>query len=76
MSVARSLRRESPRLTFNDAVEVWRRHFLGEKQHHIAQVFGVNQGRISEILKERRHIGSKFVALGVNAFGGGDRPSH
>jgi predicted XRE-type DNA-binding protein len=47
-------------------VEVWKRHFLGEKQHHIAQAFGVNQGRISEILKERRHPGSRLVALGKN----------
>lgn len=58
-----ALRRSSPRLSFNDAVEVWKRHFLGEAQHHIAQAFDVNQGRISEILNERRHIGSRDVAL-------------
>jgi hypothetical protein len=58
------LRRPSPRLTFDDAAEVWKRHFLGEAQHHIAQAFGVNQGRISEILKEKRHVGSRTVALG------------
>lgn len=59
-----SLRRSSPLLTFDDAIEVWKRHFLGEAQHHIAQAFGVNQGRISEILKGRRHTGSREVALG------------
>lgn len=59
------LRRPSPRLTFEDAVEVWKRHFLGESQHHIAQAFGVNQGRINEILKGRRHSGSREVALGL-----------
>jgi hypothetical protein len=61
-----SLRRSSPALSFDDAVEVWKRHFLGEKQHHIAQAFGVNQGRICEILNERRHIGSRLVAMGTN----------
>lgn len=60
----RTLRRPSPQLTFEDAVEVWKRHFLRESQHHIAQAFGVNQGRICEILKERRHVGSRLVALG------------
>jgi hypothetical protein len=60
------LRRPSPRLTFDDAVEVWKRHFLGETQHHIAQAFGVNQGRVSEILAAKRHAGSRAVALGNN----------
>lgn len=59
-----ALSRPSPRLSFDDAVEVWKRHFLGESQHHIAQAFGVNQGRINEILKEKRHIGSRAVAFG------------
>jgi hypothetical protein len=62
------LRRPSPRLTFDDAIEVWKRHFLGESQHHVAQAFAVNQGRISEILKEHRHVGSRRVALGRNPF--------
>ncbi len=62
--LASALRRSSPRLTFDDAVEIWKRRFLGEAQHHIAQAFDVNQGRISEILNERRHIGSRDVALG------------
>jgi hypothetical protein len=65
-----SLHRPSPSLTFDDAVEVWKRHFLGEKQHHIAQAFGVNQGRINDILKERRHTGSRLVACRNNRRGG------
>lgn len=60
------LRRPSPRLTFDDAIEVWKRHFLGESQHHIAQAFGVNQGRVNEILKGRRHPGSREAALGMS----------
>jgi hypothetical protein len=59
------LRRSSPRLTFDDAVEVWKRHFLGEAQHHIAQAFSVNQGRINDVLKGRRHPGSREVARGI-----------
>jgi hypothetical protein len=62
---SRSLRRQSPRLTLEDAIEVWKRAFLGESQHHIAQAFGVNQGRINEILKGRRHPGSREAALGI-----------
>lgn len=60
-----TLRRPSPRLTFDDAVEVWKRHFLGETQHHIAQAFAVNQGRINEVLKGGRHPGSREAALGT-----------
>jgi len=66
-TIPEPLRRRSPTLTFDDAVKVWKRHFLGETQHHIAQVFGVNQGRISEILKERKHVGSHAAALGADA---------
>ena len=55
--------RESYKLTFDDAIEVWRRHFAGEFQHTIAAFFGVNQGRINEVLKEARHPGSRAAAL-------------
>jgi predicted XRE-type DNA-binding protein len=40
----------SRRLTLQDAIEVWLRRMRGHLQHHIAAHFGVNQGRISEIL--------------------------
>jgi hypothetical protein len=59
------LRRRS--IAFDDAVEVWKRHyFFGESQEGIAQAFGVDQRRIRAILLERRHIGSRLVALGKN----------
>lgn len=67
--IGHTLHRASPKLNFDDAIEVWKRYFLGEKQHHIAQAFGVNQGRISEILKEHKHVGSRIVALGTNPAG-------
>jgi len=50
------------RLSFDDAIEVWLRHWSGEHQHKIAAFFGVNQGRINEVLKERKHVGSQSVA--------------
>lgn len=55
--------RPSPRLTFDDAVDVWKSHFGGEFQHRIAARFDVNPGRISEILKGTKHPGSREAAL-------------
>jgi alkanesulfonate monooxygenase SsuD/methylene tetrahydromethanopterin reductase-like flavin-dependent oxidoreductase (luciferase family) len=49
-------------LTFEEAVEVWRRHWAGEFQHHVASHFKVNPGRVSEVLKEKKHIGSRQEA--------------
>ncbi len=50
------------RLTFEDAVDVWTRHWNGEYQHQIAACYGVNQGRVNEILKGRLHAGSEAIA--------------
>lgn len=55
------------RLTFDDAVEVWRRHWAGEYQHHIAASFGVNPGRVNDVLKYRKHLGSEAAARGASA---------
>ncbi len=49
-------------LTFDDAVQIWLRHWSGEYQHAIAATYGVNQGRVNEVLKERLHPGSKQAA--------------
>ena len=48
--------KETYRLTFDDAVDVWLRHSAGEYQHDIAATYGVNQGRINEVLREQRHV--------------------
>ena len=48
--------------TFEEAVDVWLRHWSGQYQHDIAHDYGVNPGRVNEILKERKHIGSKQIA--------------
>jgi hypothetical protein len=55
--------RPSKKLTFEDAIDVWIRHWKGEFQHRIAASLDCNPGRINEILKEVTHPGSKQAAL-------------
>ncbi len=50
-------------LTFDDAVQIWLRHWNGDFQNRIAASFDVNPARVNEVLKERKHIGSREVAL-------------
>lgn len=50
-------------LTFDDAVQIWLRHWAGEFQNRIAASFDVNPGRVSDVLKERKHVGSREAAL-------------
>ena len=45
----KSLLKPSYSLTFNDAVEIWRRHWNHEFQHRIAADYDVNPGRINAI---------------------------
>ena len=49
-------------LTFDEAIDVWLRHWAGQFQHDIAADYGVNPGRVNEVLKERAHVGSKQIA--------------
>lgn len=53
----------SYKLTFDDAVEIWLRHWNGEFQNRIAASFDVNPGRVNEVLKERKFPGSREAAL-------------
>ncbi len=53
----------SPALTFDDAVQIWLCHWTGEFQNRIAARFDVNPGRVNEVLKERKFIGSREAAL-------------
>jgi hypothetical protein len=50
------------RLTSDDAIQVWLRHWAGEYQHNIAASFGVNPGRVNDVLKGRKHAGSEAAA--------------
>ncbi|TCL72042.1 hypothetical protein [Rhizobium sp. BK251] len=54
-------------LTFDDAVQIWLRHGNGEFQNRIAASFDVNPGRVNEILKERKFVGSREAALKLRA---------
>ena len=55
--------KSSHRLTFDEAVEIWLLSWQGEFQNRIAAKYDVNSGRVNEVLKEKRHIGSRKVAL-------------
>lgn len=50
------------RLTLDDAVDVWLRHWEGQYQHSIAAAYGVNPGRVNEVLKGHRHPESRTLA--------------
>ncbi|MDQ0132432.1 hypothetical protein J2T08_000333 [Neorhizobium galegae] len=50
-------------LTFDDAIQIWLRHWNGEFQNRIAGSFDVNPARVNEVLKERKHVGSRGAAL-------------
>jgi hypothetical protein len=49
-------------LSFEEAVEVWRLRERGYFQHQIAAVYGVNQRCVHEVLREKKHVGSKQAA--------------
>ncbi len=53
----------SHRLTLEDAVEIFRRRWLGEAQHVIAASFGVNPARVSEVLTGKRFPEARALAL-------------
>lgn len=53
----------NPSLTFEQAIEVWLLHWEGLYQHQIAARLFTNPGRINDVLKERKHIGSREAAL-------------
>ncbi len=55
----------SYRLTPQDAVEIWIRHWAGEFQNRIAAHFDVNPGRVNEVLKGKRFSESEQIAYRV-----------
>lgn len=57
----------STQLTFDDAVQIWLRHWQGEYQHRIAASFDVNPGCVNEVLKGHRHPGSEERAEQIAA---------
>ena len=51
-----------PSLSFEQAVQVWLLRKEGLIQSVIAQMLSTNQGRVNEVLKERKHKGSRAAA--------------
>lgn len=49
-------------LTYSEAIEVWKLRAEGWFQHNIAAKFGVNPARVNDVLKERKHVGSRASA--------------
>ena len=56
------MRNAAYRLTLDDAIDVWLRTWAGEYQHTIAASYGVNPGRINEILKGHKHPEARMLA--------------
>jgi hypothetical protein len=50
------------KFSFEEAVDVWLRHWPGLFQHEIAAAYVINSGRVSDVLNEVTHAGSKEVA--------------
>ena len=64
------------RLTFNDAVDIWLRHWAGEYQHTIAARYDVSQGRVnaaaaatppSSVMNSRRFTARCLPCFGPRA---------
>jgi hypothetical protein len=50
------------KFTFDEAVDVWLRHWDGQYQHEIAAAYVINMRAVNHVLKERTHVGSKQAA--------------
>ena len=49
-------------LTYPEAIICWELNAIGYHQHEIAAVFKVNQRCVHEVLREKKHIGSREAA--------------
>ena len=53
----------SYRLNYEDAIKVWLLHWEGYFQNRIAAIFDTNPGRVNEVLKEHKFVGSRLDAM-------------
>jgi hypothetical protein len=63
--VAKLTQDNTPRktkFTFEEAVDVWLRRWSGQFHHEIAAAYVINWGRVSDVLNEVTHVGSKEAA--------------
>jgi hypothetical protein len=51
------------KLSYTDAENVWRMARMGFHQSDIANAFHVNLGRVNEVLKLNKHVGSEETSL-------------
>jgi hypothetical protein len=52
------------KFTFEEAVDVWLRHWSGQFQHEIAAAaYVINSGRVSDVLNEVTYVGSRDEAV-------------
>lgn len=58
-----SNRTPSHRLTFNDAIAVWKRYIAKDFVQRIAADMDCNVGRIYDIVSGKKHTGSKEQAI-------------
>ena len=49
--------RSQPVAGFGEAVNVWLGHWSGQLQHEMAADYRINAGGVSDVLKERTHLG-------------------
>jgi acyl-CoA thioesterase FadM len=52
------------KFTFEEAIDVWLRHFSGQYQHQIAAAYVINVRAVNHVFKEKTHLGSKQIAEG------------
>jgi hypothetical protein len=57
-----SLTTSKTKFAFDEAVDVWLRHFSGQYQHQIAAAYVINGRAVNHVLKEKTHVGSKQIA--------------
>jgi hypothetical protein len=50
------------KFTFEEGVDVWLRRWNGQIIQDIAFAYRINWGRVSQVLNEETHVGSKQVA--------------
>lgn len=58
-----NVRTPSHRLTYEEAVQIWLLYWDGHFQNRIAAMFDTNPGRVNDVIKERKHVGSKAEAM-------------
>jgi len=55
-------RAPSPKVTHDNAVEIWLRLWRGDFKHRIAQHFEINVARIYDVRRGKLHPGSEAAA--------------